>query len=72
MKLKGFWFKDTELARLISPTPDRSSGVWVPQDRTTKFKKLATTTPDVLPRECVFEVEGWLAQKPEFADFKPV
>lgn len=72
MKLFGYWFKDTELARRISPNASDHSGVWVPQDRTTMFRKLPYLVkgqPEH-PRRCIFEVEGWLASKPEFADFR--
>lgn len=73
MKLFGYFFKETELARLIGPAEDDSArAVWVPQDRTTMFRKLAFKTPGVSenPRRCIFTVEGWLQAKPEFKVFR--
>jgi hypothetical protein len=59
------------MARLISPTTNVDDAVFVPQDRTTSFKKCATKNPAEIPREVEFEVEGWLERKPEFQNFKP-
>lgn len=68
----AFYFHETELARLLGPTELRQDAVWVPQDRTTKFRKLPHKVKGVPddPRRCIFEVEGWLSQKPEFARFE--
>jgi len=71
--LKGIYFTETELARLIGPDTNRANAVWVPQDRTTRFKKLPfeddeDRTPG-RPRRCVFDVEPWLKAKPEFKRF---
>lgn len=71
MRLRGYYFAQTTLARKISPTRDEDDAVWVPQDRTLSFKKLATRNPDEIPRECEFEVEQWLGRKPEFEHFQP-
>lgn len=72
MKLFAYYFGETELARLLGPSEERHIAVWVPQDRTTMFRKLpflVRGTPDN-PRRCIFEVEGWLERKPEFQDFR--
>ena len=72
MKLFGFYFGDTTsgLARWISPTVEKADRVAVPVDRTTSFRKLPCADPDALPREVEFQVEPWLAVKPEFAPFR--
>ena len=72
MKFFGFYFKETDLARLIGPTDDSAEAVWVPQDRTTMFRKLPFAVRGVPenPRRCIFSVEGWLQAKPEFAVFR--
>ena len=72
--LKGIYFKETNLARLIGPDGDSANAVWVPQDRTMKFRKLpfasdAERLPGA-PRRCIFDVEGWLLKKPEFERFE--
>lgn len=71
MKLFGYYHAETTLARLISPT-ENESGIWVPQDRTTMFRKLpyAVKGQPEHPRRCIFTVEGWLLQKPEFSKFR--
>lgn len=72
VKLFAFYFTETELARRLGPTELDQDAVWVPQDRTTMFRKLphlVKGTPDV-PRRCIFEVEGWLEKKPEFERFR--
>jgi hypothetical protein len=60
MKLFGYYFGETELARKISPSVDGVGFVWVPQDRTTMFRKLPFKERGVIenPRRCIFEVEG--------------
>jgi hypothetical protein len=73
MKLVGYFFKETELARLIGPDEsDSPQAVWVPQDRTTMFRKLPYKERGVseYPRRCIFTVEGWLQAKPEFKVFR--
>lgn len=72
MILKAFYFRETDLARLLGPSDDSSEAVWVPQDRTTKFRKLPHLVKGVPddPRRCIFEVEDWLQKKPEFARFE--
>lgn len=74
MKFRGFYFGDTTsgLARWISPNRDKIQRVAVPVDRTVSFRKLPTKSPNALPRECEFEVEDWLAQKPDYESFTPV
>lgn len=75
MKLFGYYWKDSEsgLARRITPTFNEDADVvWVPQDRTTMFRKLPYAvkgTPEH-PRRCIFTVEEWLGQKPEFKKFR--
>lgn len=73
MKLFGYWHQDSDsgLARLISPT-ESESGIWVPQNRTTMFRKLPYVVKGVKehPQRCIFTVEGWLLQKPEFSNFR--
>lgn len=72
MKLFGYWFSDTALARKISPAEDGTGAIFVPQDRTVMFRKLPYKTPGQPehPRRCVFEVEGWLESKAEFKTFR--
>lgn len=72
MKLLAYYFKETNLARLLGPSEDDFDAVWVPQDRTTMFRKLPFKVKDEPedPRRCIFEVEGWLEKKPEFRRFR--
>lgn len=72
--LKGIYFRETDLARLIGPTMDSAQAVWVPQARTTTFRKLpyssdAERLPGA-PRRCIFDVEPWLMKKPEYSRFE--
>lgn len=73
MKLFGYYFRETDLARLIGPDEmDSATAVWIPQDRTTMFRKLPFREKGVPenPRRCIFEVQGWLEAKPEFQRFR--
>jgi hypothetical protein len=72
MKLFGYYFKETNLARLIGSGEDSAQAVWIPQDRTTLFRKLPFKEKGIQenPRRCIFEVDGWLEKKPEFERFR--
>lgn len=64
-KFFGYYFKETDLARLIGPTEDSAEAVWLSQDRTTMFRKLPFKERGVpeFPRRCIFTVESWLVRK---------
>lgn len=69
--LFGYYWRDSDsgLARKISPTPDEHDRpVWVPQERTTEFRKLTYKVKGVPehPRRCIFTVEGWLLNTADF------
>lgn len=69
--LKGYFIRESDsgLARGISPNPNGVPCVWVPIDRTTRFKR--KTKPEEGSRycSCIFDVQGWLAAKPEYQNF---
>lgn len=74
MKLFGYYFKETDLARLIGPSDDAAEAIWIPQARTTMFRKLPFKVKGETehPRRCIFTVEGWLLRTADFveADFR--
>jgi len=80
---KGFYHGETEsgLARILSPRADGRI-VFVPIDRTSRFRKVAVKNPEKdgavslkewkpggKPCHCIFDVEGWLKNKDDMKGF---